>query len=329
MSDANGENAKIAAWVLARTGQTSDLESLPPGRTGSAEPLTKAYFEHALATLGDPEGLKALLRNLGHADANVRVYAAEFRARGPSGRGERDAHPPARRLRARRPNPGRPGVAPPGEASTCLPSENFSRNVFPATVANPRYSEGSVLVRRDGSLIYATTEFQGSGSDFAKASNHRGRLPRPGPDLERAPGAPGKRRPAERDVRHPARLSPANAFDGPIGLFYLVKNSPTDLDVYLRVSNDEAKTFGEPLHITTDPGYHVLNNDRVTVLSTGRILVPIATTQDAVNKAPSTPPPAITPTTRENLEAEQGPDPVRAARGPWSLRSSNRPTAAY
>lgn len=78
------------------------------------------------------------------------------------------------------------------------------------------------------------------------------------------------------------RLKANNPFDGPIGLFYLVKNSPTDLDVYLRISNDEAKTFGEPRLVTTDPGYHVLNNDRVTVLSTGRILVPIATTEDAV-----------------------------------------------
>jgi sialidase-1 len=81
------------------------------------------------------------------------------------------------------------------------------------------------------------------------------------------------------------RLAGPAVFDGPIGLFYLVKNSPTDLDVYLRVSNDEAKTFGEPKLVTTDPGYHVLNNDRVTVLSTGRLIVPIASTRDAI-KAP-------------------------------------------
>jgi sialidase-1 len=63
-------------------------------------------------------------------------------------------------------------------------------------------------------------------------------------------------------------------------MFYLVKNSFSDLRVYLRVSTDEGKTFGKPVRVTNTPGYHVLNNDRVTVLSSGRILVPVATTAD-------------------------------------------------
>jgi sialidase-1 len=32
--------------------------------------------------------------------------------------------------------------------------------------------------------------------------------------------------------------------------------------------------------VTDRPGYHVLNNDRVTVLSTGRLVVPVASTED-------------------------------------------------
>jgi sialidase-1 len=75
------------------------------------------------------------------------------------------------------------------------------------------------------------------------------------------------------------RLNP-NAADGSLGLFYLVKNSATDLKVYLRVSTDEAKTFGKPVCVTEQPGYHVMNNDRVTVLSTGRIVCPVAWTEN-------------------------------------------------
>jgi sialidase-1 len=75
------------------------------------------------------------------------------------------------------------------------------------------------------------------------------------------------------------RLKP-NAIDGPLGLFYLVKNGPSDLKAFLRVSEDEGKSFGKPVCVTDRPGYHVMNNDRVTVLSTGRIVCPVAWTED-------------------------------------------------
>jgi sialidase-1 len=68
--------------------------------------------------------------------------------------------------------------------------------------------------------------------------------------------------------------------DGPIGLFYLVKNGPADLKAYLRISSDEAQTFGEPILVTDGPGYHVMNNDRVTVLKSGRLVCPVAWTAD-------------------------------------------------
>jgi sialidase-1 len=48
----------------------------------------------------------------------------------------------------------------------------------------------------------------------------------------------------------------------------------------VRFSNDEAQTFGEPVLVTPDSGYHVVNNDRVTQLSTGRLVVPAASTAD-------------------------------------------------
>ncbi|HEX6595455.1 MAG TPA: sialidase family protein, partial [Acidimicrobiales bacterium] len=79
------------------------------------------------------------------------------------------------------------------------------------------------------------------------------------------------------------RLKP-NATAGPLGLFYLVKNGPADQKMYLRVSADEAKTFGEPVCATDGPGYHVMNNDRVTVLSNGRLVCPVSWTDDVFKK---------------------------------------------
>src|SRR5262249_44629335 len=43
-------------------------------------------------------------------------------------------------------------------------------------------------------------------------------------------------------------------------------------------------TFGDPVLATPGPGYHVLNNDRVAVLSTGRLVVPVASTDDVLRK---------------------------------------------
>jgi sialidase-1 len=80
------------------------------------------------------------------------------------------------------------------------------------------------------------------------------------------------------------RLTGPGRFEGPIGLFYLVKNSPSDLHVFLRTSDDEGATFGDPVRVTDRPGYHVLNTDRVTVLSTGRLVVPVASTDDVLRR---------------------------------------------
>ena len=45
----------------------------------------------------------------------------------------------------------------------------------------------------------------------------------------------------------------------------------------MRVSNDEAKTWSEPIECITDEiGYYVLNNDRVIQLRDGRLIMAVA-----------------------------------------------------
>jgi sialidase-1 len=160
------------------------------------------------------------------------------------------------------------------------PHEPFVRDLFPATEQNPRYSEGSVAVLRDGRLLYATTEFFGNGSD-ASAARIVG--------IESADQGQtwSERHVIQENIGRQnvmsvslVRLAAPARYDAPLGFFYLVKNSPRDLRVNLRLSTDEGASFGEPIQVTTTPGYHVLNNDRVTVISGGRIVVPVATTTD-------------------------------------------------
>jgi sialidase-1 len=155
--------------------------------------------------------------------------------------------------------------------------------VYRATDENPRYSEGSVALLTDGSLLYATTEFTGGAAD-ASTARIVARSSRDGGHTWGAQRVLQENIGKQNVMSVTLRRQKANAVDGPLGLFYLVKNGPADLKLYLRVSTDEAKTFGEPVCVTGGPGYHVVNNDRVTVLSTGRVVVPVAWDDDIGQK---------------------------------------------
>jgi sialidase-1 len=270
--------ARTAAWILARVGDARDIPALRACRDRSREPLTRAYFEHALAALGDAEGKAALLRNLDHEDPSVRVQACEFV---PDARATEAADALARRLD----DPTldvrvRAAQAILALARPARDEAEFAVDVFPADAEHPRYSEGSVVVLRDGRLLYATTEFDASSSDFAHAriqaveSADEGRTWGPRRVLQENVGG--------LNVMSVSlfRMLPGATFDGPIGFLYLQKDSHTVLNAFLRVSEDEGATFGEPTRTTPAPGYHVVNNDRVTVLSSGRLVVPTSSTAD-------------------------------------------------
>lgn len=72
------EGIQIAAWILGRIGNAKDIEPLRKRLDDAPTPLIKAYVEHALAALGDPDGLIALSRNLDSDDPAIRTYAATF-----------------------------------------------------------------------------------------------------------------------------------------------------------------------------------------------------------------------------------------------------------
>ncbi len=279
LADEQHEVSRIAAWVLGRIGDPSDVPAIQKKRETATDRLTRAYYEHALASLGDSEGRKALARNLRSEDAAIRTYAATFAGDARMVEVKDDLvsllDDPALDVRLR----AAQSLLALAQLPQPDPQADISRDVYPATKQNPRYTEGSILELNDGTLLYAVTEFIGGRADASSAQI----VARTSGDRGRTWGAPrllqrnvGKQNVMSVTLR---RLSPIANSPAPIGMFYLVKNGRDDLDVCLRISRDEARTFGEPILVTDRPGYHVMNNDRVTVLSTGRLLAPIAATQ--------------------------------------------------
>ena len=72
------DGIQISAWILGQIGSAQDIEPLRGRLKDAPSPLIRAYIEHAMAVLGDPEGLAALIRNLENEDAAIRTYAANF-----------------------------------------------------------------------------------------------------------------------------------------------------------------------------------------------------------------------------------------------------------
>jgi sialidase-1 len=156
-------------------------------------------------------------------------------------------------------------------------------DVFQATARNPRYSEGSIVVLRDGSLLLATTEFVAGGEDHTTATIV-GRVSTDGGRTWKAQRTLQENIGKQNVMSATLRRLTSTGVDAPLGLFFLVKNSSSDLDVCLRISADDGQTFGEPIVVTPQPGYHVMNNDRVLLLKSGRLVCPVATTDDVHQK---------------------------------------------
>ncbi len=267
--------AKIAAWVLGQVGDASDIPALKAGATRFEDPDAKSFFIHALAGLKEPQGVQKLAMNLKSDVVGVRTMAANFA--GEIGLAQVRADLKALlddetldvRVRAAQSllMLAKPASKPEGV---------ITNDPFPATAANPRYSEGDITVLNDGRYLYATTEFIGDTSDFAKAH------------LVGKISADGGRTWGEQKVLQEnvggfnvMSLTFQPLSDSELGMFYLIANSMTDLNVFLRRSTDGGLSFGDPMQVTNIPGYHVMNNDRVIRLKSGRLLAPVASTADA------------------------------------------------
>lgn len=139
---------------------------------------------------------------------------------------------------------------------------------------NPRNSEGDFITLKDGRILFVYSHYTGaSNSDHGNAflagrySSDKGKTW------------------MQEDIKIVDQEGDMNVMsvsllrlkNGEIALFYLRKNSRTDCIPYIRISNDEAKTWSDPRPCITDKkGYFVLNNNRVIQLRNGRLLLAVA-----------------------------------------------------
>ena len=139
---------------------------------------------------------------------------------------------------------------------------------------NPRNSEGDFITLKDGKILFIYSHFSGkSGSDFgngylaSRYSTDKGNTWSIEDQLV-------VKQEGDMNVMSVSLLRLKN---GSIALFYARKNSEEDCMPMMRISNDEARTWSEPISCIADKqAYFVLNNNRVVQLKNGRLLMPVA-----------------------------------------------------
>lgn len=144
--------------------------------------------------------------------------------------------------------------------------------LLPPGPGNPRNSEGAFVTLKDGRILFVYTHFTGGRLDHAAAH------------LVSRVSTDGGLTWSDKDelvlpnegTLNVMSVTMLRLADGRIALFYGRKNALDDGRILMRVSADEAKTWGEATLITPTPGVYGLNNDRVIQLRTGRLVVPIA-----------------------------------------------------
>ena len=152
----------------------------------------------------------------------------------------------------------------------------FGRTVLdlPPGPGNPRNSEGAFLELKDGKILFVYSHFIGASSGDAAKARLAARLSGDGGDTW------GKDEviatPEEDEVMNVMSVSLLRFGNGDIGIFYLLRRSWHDMRMWCRRSTDDGRTWGTPLQCMAAAGYYVVNNDRVTRLASGRIVIPAA-----------------------------------------------------
>ncbi|HEY3412705.1 MAG TPA: sialidase family protein [Armatimonadota bacterium] len=149
--------------------------------------------------------------------------------------------------------------------------------LLPPGPGNPRNSEGDFVRLKSGRILFVYSRFTGGRGDddaaclASRYSDDGGRSWSGKDEIVVSAGRPNG--PLNNIMSVSLRRLPG----GDIGLFYLRKNSDSDCRPLLRRSKDEGTTWAEPVECITDEvAYYVMNNDRVVILPSGRILLPVA-----------------------------------------------------
>lgn len=139
---------------------------------------------------------------------------------------------------------------------------------------NPRNSEGDFITLKSGRILFVYTHYTGhSSSDHASAFLASRFSDDGGKTWSEEDGIVVQRE----GTMNVMSVSLLRLQNGRIALFYLRKNAINDCIPFVRFSDDEAKTWSEPISCINDQkGYFVLNNNRVIQLQNGRLLLAVA-----------------------------------------------------
>ena len=152
---------------------------------------------------------------------------------------------------------------------------------IPPGVDNPRNSEGAFFTTTRDSLIFAYSRFRGdAGSDDAPSEIALIESSDLGMSWSDPSVVVSTEEHSARNVMSVSFLRMAN---DDIGLFYSVRADTNDLRIHLKRSSDEGRTWEPSIRCVDPPGYHVVNNDRIVRLSSGRIIIPVAFHRNGFN----------------------------------------------
>ncbi len=149
-------------------------------------------------------------------------------------------------------------------------SDVIEQILAPASSSSIRKTEGAIVELRDGRLLLGYTDFYtASPNDDAPARI----LGRHSSDLGKTWG------PAFTIVENTAKMNVMSVSllrlqSGELALAYMFKDSHEDCSILYRLSQDEGKTFSEPVKVTSRRSFWVMNNDRLVQLRSGRVLAP-------------------------------------------------------
>jgi hypothetical protein len=138
------------------------------------------------------------------------------------------------------------------------------------TDRHPRFGEGSVVPLKDGRLFVCYTRFERGARDNSPA-DICSRTSKDGGKTWSRTRVLVSRDEAKENVMSASVLRLKN---GDLLLLTLRKHGWGDCNAYVRRSTDEFETLGGPVNVTGTKGYHIVNNDRLVQLSTGRLVAP-------------------------------------------------------
>ncbi len=142
--------------------------------------------------------------------------------------------------------------------------------LLPPAAGNPRNSEASAVLLKDGRLLLAYTRFTGRDMDGGSACI----ASRLSSDGGRTWTREDRVLVDNEGVLNVMSASLLRLNTGRIAVCYLVKNSQSDCIPCVRLSSDEGESWDDRVRVVSDEGYYGVNNDRLVELSSGRLLVP-------------------------------------------------------